>query len=72
MWAAPASEHSHRIGGTILDGAINEPRSKPDSSGAIGVSAGPPGTTTFTVTPLPSNSLAWPADIASIPALGGP
>ena len=28
-------------------------RSKPDSMGTIGVSDGPPGTTTFTVTPVP-------------------
>src|SRR5437867_3052408 len=47
-------------------------RSKPDSGGTMGVSAGPPGSTTFTVTPLPSNSLACPDDMASSAALHGP
>src|SRR5688572_19433487 len=67
-----ASEQSHRMGGAITAGAISALRPNPDSGGIIGVSTGPPGSTTFTVTPLALNSSACPADIASSAALHGP
>src|SRR5687767_127455 len=72
VMASAASEHNQTIGGTITAGAIKALRSKPDSGGTIGVSTGPPGSTTFTVTPLPLNSSACPDDMASRAALHGP
>src|SRR4051812_30139597 len=60
------------MGGAITSGEIKLLRSKPDSAGTMGVSAGPPGMTMLTVTPVPANSLACPADIASSAALHGP
>ena len=70
--ASAALLHSQSIGGVITSGAIRSSRPNPDSTGTMAVSVGPPGTTTFTVTPPCASSLAWPADMASIPALHGP
>src|SRR6516162_7443706 len=67
-----ASETSHRRGGTITSGWISLARSKPASSEIIGVFVTPPGTKTFTVTPVPSRSFAMIALSASSAALDGP
>src|SRR3546814_19473483 len=46
-------EHSHKVGGTIASGWISWARSKPASRGTAAVFAGPPGTRTLAVTPVP-------------------
>ena len=47
-------------------------RGQPDASEIIGVSVGPPGTSTFTVMPLAASSLAHTAVIDSSAALAAP
>ena len=66
---APSSETSQRMGQYMASGGISSARSKPASAVTIGVSAGPPGTTTLTVMPLPANSSAHDAEAASSAAL---
>ena len=60
------------MGGAIFSGRINWLRSMDPSSGTIGVSVGPPGTTTLTVMPVPLNSPARLLLQASRPDLAGP
>src|SRR6266851_8405586 len=69
---AAASEMSQRSGGTMTSGWISLARSKPASSEIIGVLVTPPGTSTLTVTPVPSRSFAMIALSASSAALEGP
>ncbi len=56
--APPASEARCSMGGAIFSGRIIWLRSIDPSSGTIGVSVGPPGTTTLTVMPEPFSSPA--------------
>src|SRR5207302_4056075 len=67
-----ASAASQTSGGAMLSGWIIACRSKPDSCGTIGVLVTPPGTSTLTVTPLPSRSFAMIAENASSAAFDGP
>ena len=67
-----SGEASHRIGGTMRSGGISCARSTPESAGIILVSAGPPGTRTFAVTPVPPRSFAMIAVLASSAAFDGP
>ena len=60
------------MGGAIFSGRISWLRSMDPSSGTIGVSVGPPGTTTFTVMPEPLSSPARLVLQASRPDLAGP
>jgi hypothetical protein len=66
------SETGQRSGGAITSGWISLPRSKPASSEIIGVSVTQLGTSTTTVTPVPSRSFVMIALSASIAALDGP
>src|SRR5215468_7228119 len=67
-----SSDTSQTSGGAMTCGWIIAARSKPDSIGTIGVLVTPPGTSTLTVTPVPSRSLDMIADIASSAAFEGP
>src|SRR5581483_11023795 len=67
-----SSEISHAVGAPMMSGRSILSRGQPDSSAISGVSVGPPGTTTLTVTPEPSSSLAQTADIDSSAALAAP
>ena len=70
--SAASFETSHTSGGAITSGWIICCRSKPDSCGTIGVLVTPPGTSTLTVTPVPSRSFAMIAENASSAAFDGP
>src|SRR5215472_3385554 len=70
--ALAASDTSQLSGGAITAGWIISTRSKPASSGTIGVLVTPPGTSTLTVTPVPARSFAMIAEKASNAALDGP
>src|SRR5690606_17820256 len=67
-----AVEQSQRTGGTMTSGRSSALRSRPFSAVTMPVSVGPPGTTTLTVTPLPSSSTAQIADSDSSAALEQP
>src|ERR1700675_1492269 len=66
------SDTSHASGATSACGGTSFERSKPASSGIIGVSAGPPGTSTLTVTPVPARSWAMMAECDSSAAFEPP
>src|SRR5882672_11020759 len=68
----PASDARCSMGGAIFSGRINWLRSMDPSSGTIGVSVGPPGTTTLTVMPELLNSPARLVLQPSRPDLAGP
>ena len=66
------SDMSQHAGGPMISGRSILLRSQPEPSEIIGVSVGPPGTTTLAVTGLPSNSFAHTADMDSSAALAAP
>jgi len=68
----PARDVSHTIGATITCGEMSFERSGTADSGTMGVSAAPPGTSTFAVTPVPARSAAMTAVAASSAPLEGP
>jgi hypothetical protein len=65
-------ESSQSTGGTITLGGNRLLCGTDAFAGIICVSAGPPGITTFTVTPVPARSFAMIADRASVAAFEGP
>src|SRR5262245_54119489 len=67
-----AADTSQRVGGPMMSGRSILSRGQPDASEMSGVSVGPPGTSTLTVMPLPSSSLAHTADRDSNAALAAP
>ena len=72
MIPAAASDTSQISGATMTSGWIICARSNPASGGTIAVLVTPPGTSTLTVTPVPSRSFAMIADSASSAAFEGP
>src|ERR1700758_5597283 len=70
--AALPSDTSHASGAISACGDTSFDRSKPASGGIIGVSAGPPGTRTLTVTPVPARSWAMIAECDSSAAFEPP
>src|SRR5262245_5291385 len=69
---AEASDMSQAIGGPMISGRSIFVRSQPDSSAIIGVSVGPPGTSTLQVIGPPLSSAAHTADIDSNAAFAAP
>jgi hypothetical protein len=67
-----AGEASHCAGGARASGGISASRANAAEGGTMRVSLGPPGISTLTATPVPSNSLAQIAEAASSAALAGP
>ena len=67
-----ASDTSHAKGGPMTLGLSIASLAQPDSAPMKGVSVGPPGIRTFTVMPLPANSAAQTAELASSAALVAP
>src|SRR3546814_17554384 len=70
-------EHSHKVGGTIASGWISWARSKPASRGTAAVFAGPPGTRTLAVTPVPDKHgrASWRERVCQaveVPGVAGP
>jgi len=67
-----ARDINHCTGATITPGLIRPARSGTSADGIIRVSAGPPGSRAFTVTPVEARSFAQITVAASSAALDGP